>query len=181
MFLICINNLSVTFGIFHRVDLVIWLMTSNCSLRRSWYGCVSVFVEAFVYLSIFVIILKELFSWWIFLMNNGLLKGKFSNFLSFCLNNSLNNLLLGKQSGQSYTRYVIDEVVSIWYDMVWYCWLVFLWMFWNWFGPLWWWKVLPKYSILSLWSTDRSYQIFFYFREYSYFKEKWHNDTKNRY
>ena len=63
--------------IVHRIDMVIWLfkagwvhfwsMASNCSLGRSCVGCIRVFVEVFGLWSIFMIVMKELFSGWLFI------------------------------------------------------------------------------------------------------------------
>ena len=49
-----------------------------------------------------------------FLMNNGPLKGHYSNFPSCCINNYLNTLLLIPHEGHYYFRYGIDDVIGIW-------------------------------------------------------------------
>ena len=86
-------------------------------------------------------------------MNNGHLKGQISSLTSSCIKNYPQPLFLSTHLIQSYFRYGIDGVLSLWKDLGWYCWLlflccycwlVFLWVSWCWFGTLWCWNVLPK-------------------------------------
>ena len=151
-------------------DLVVWVlredwiyfgfMTSNCILKMRLDVCIRSFFGILGFWSIFVVVLRDIFSFSTVLMNNGPLKGKISSFLSCCINNYLNNLLSRPQARQYSFRYIIYEVLGIWYYLGWYCWLFFKCGCWCWFGPFCWWKVLPKFllkigSILE-WDFDMS-------------------------
>ena len=88
--LLCINNIRVVMGIVHMVDMVIWvlkadwvqfwLMESNSSLKRICVECISVLIEFLGSWSVFVIVLKYMFSGCILFMNNGPLKGLIHSF-----------------------------------------------------------------------------------------------------
>ena len=76
-----------------------------------------------------------------FFVNNVPLKVQVSIFPSCWINSSLMPFWLSPHHRQSSFRYLIDEVLGIWYDLGWYCLLVFLWVCRRWFRPLWWWYV----------------------------------------
>ena len=110
-------------GIIHRVDIFIWvskadwvhfgLMTSNCILRRSCVGCVSVFVEVFSRDSFLLLFCRSCYMDDLFFMNNIPLKGYVSIFPSCFIGNSLTPLLLSSHPRHSSFRYVIHKVLSI--------------------------------------------------------------------
>ena len=85
-------------------------MTSKFIFGRTWAWCINILVEVFSYWSIFVIFLKELFSWCIFFLIKGPLKGNVSHLPSSWINNCINSLL-----SSSYTKYspLIFESVCI--------------------------------------------------------------------
>ena len=98
-------------------------------------------------------------------MYNGPLKGKFSSFTSYCINNYLTHLLLIPHTIQYCLSYEFYEVLGIWKDLVWYCWLLFLcWYCWlvflcwcsllvflrmclSLFVTFWCWNLLPKFLL----------------------------------
>ena len=101
---LCINKVSIIMVIFHRVDMVVWilkvdwvqflLIMRNVSLRRICVGCTSVFLEVFRLWYIYMIVLKELFYGWLFFMKKAPLKVQVSCYTSCYINNSLTHLLL---------------------------------------------------------------------------------------
>ena len=146
------------------VSKVYWIqfrsMMSNFSFGASWYWCINIFVGIFgldTCLLLFWIICSLAAS---FLMTNGPLKGHISNFLSFCINNSLTPLLVSPYPIQSSFRYGIEEVLGILKDFYLYCWPVGLCTCWRWFDPLLWWRLFPI-SLLTIcsimqWAVDMS-------------------------
>ena len=102
-------------------------MASNCSLRRIFFGCISIFIEVQGPWSILLLLQSSCSLDYFFFVKNGPLKGQASSFPSCWINNSLTPLLLTPHTIQSSFRYGINEVLGLWYDLSWYCWLVFFW------------------------------------------------------
>ena len=98
-------------------------MASNFSLRRSCVGFISIFVEVFWSWSFFVFVQKELFYGCIIFYKNCPLEGKISNPPSFYINKYLTPLLMSPHPRNYFFRYVIGEVICLWYVLDWYCWL----------------------------------------------------------
>ena len=120
VFFVRINKVSVLIGIVRMIYLVIWvfkvdwvyfgLMMNNFSLRKGGSVCISVFVEVFRSWFIFLLFWRSCSLVAFFLVNNGPLKWKFSNFPSFLSQ----WFFLRPQSLQYSFRYVIYDVLFIW-------------------------------------------------------------------
>ena len=118
VFYMCINKVSVIMGIYHRFDMFIWvfkadwvhfwLTMSSSSLRRSWYVCISIFVEVFESWYNLCLFLKICSLAASFFQNNDTLEGQVSSSLSCCIGTSLTPLFLIKHTIQAYFRYIID-------------------------------------------------------------------------
>ena len=106
-----------------RIDMVIWVlkadwvhfwsMSSNCSLRRRFFGCIGVFVQVFGLIFIFMIFLSICSMAAFFFMNNGTLKGGVSSFPPCYITSYLNPLLLSAHPRKYSFEYGIDKVLGI--------------------------------------------------------------------
>ena len=113
LFYLFINKVSVLRGIVHSVDMVRWvfkayldhffLMTSNCILKKSCVGCISVFFEVFGLWYILWLF------WRVYYMDDFIF-----SLPSCCIKNYLTTFLLSTHLRQYYFRYLIDEVLGIW-------------------------------------------------------------------
>ena len=147
----CINKASVITVIVHIINVVIWVlkadwvhfrfMTSNCSFERVWAWGINSLVEDISFWSMFMIVLKDMFSLYILLDEQGFPERIFFQFFIILHYNYLTPLLL---IPTVVLRYGMHKVLDIWKDLDWYCWTLGLWIFWRWFGTFWW-KVLLKF------------------------------------
>ena len=120
-------------------------MSYECIFGGAWVLIFNIRVEVFGYLSMFIIVLKDLFYFCIFLDKNGPLEGHVPNFPSGCINTSLNSCLLCPHIRQFSFEYAGENSLDICKDMDCYCWTVCLWKKIHCFGSLWWWKLFPKF------------------------------------
>ena len=97
--------------------------------------------------SIFMIVLKNLFYWCLFLDENVTLKGHVPDLSSYWINNYLNSLLSIPHPNIFSFMYEGDKFLGIWKDLYWYGWLVCLWACWRWFWLLFCWKLLSKFML----------------------------------
>ena len=129
--LLCINNMSVLMVIVHTVDMAIltfklgwdhfWLMTSNCSLMRSCFWCIGVFIEVIGSWFIFLLLWRPCSLADFFFMNKGPLKGQVYSFPSCCINSSLTLLFLSLHPIQSFSGRILIRswvLYRIWADTV---------------------------------------------------------------
>ena len=147
-----INKVSFIIIIVHRIDVVVGVsksdlahlrfVTRNFIFIKVWAWGINILLELFGYLPMIMVILKYIFLSYFLFMNNVPLKGRVSNFTSWCINNYINPLFLSPHPIKSYFRYIIEDFPFIWTDMDLYCLTAGLWTHWRWFGPFWWWKVL---------------------------------------
>ena len=102
-------------------------MTVNCRFRRNLSWCINILFGVFGYWSMFMIVLKKNFSWWIFIDQNGVLKGHVSNFPSCFISSSLTFLLSNTHPKYFSFRYEVENLLDIWNILYWYCLPICLW------------------------------------------------------